>query len=87
MVRLKNRYLLISIVYPSGPPEGVKSASTADKGKVNDILNFHAPSPDALHAGALAKAVREEVGRLFGDYGAGAIASSLAGVSPFLNAP
>jgi ribonuclease P/MRP protein subunit POP5 len=73
MVRLKHRYLLIDILYP----QRVSVASvTALIGK-NDFIEFHAPSPSRFDERALARMIRDHVGELFGDYGAGKIAGSL----------
>jgi ribonuclease P/MRP protein subunit POP5 len=72
MVRLKNRYLLVNILYPElkkGQPNT----------KVPDVVAFHQPTTDDLDAQALLKGLRSEVFNLFGDYGSGAIADSLSG--------
>jgi ribonuclease P/MRP protein subunit POP5 len=74
MVRIKNRYLLVSILYPD-PSGSFPSA------RVPDLVSFHQPTTDALDAHLLTKAIRGEVSALFGDYGTGAIAESLAGTS------
>jgi ribonuclease P/MRP protein subunit POP5 len=74
MVRIKNRYLLVNILYPE--LENVQALS-----KVPDIVAFNQPTTDALTAQVLLKAVRAAVSELFGDYGSGAVANSLAGTS------
>jgi ribonuclease P/MRP protein subunit POP5 len=74
MVRIKNRYLLVNILYPD-PSGSLPSA------KVPDLVSFHQPTIDALDAHLLTKAIRAEVSLLFGDYGTGAVAESLAGTS------
>ncbi|KAJ9193531.1 hypothetical protein DTO207G8_2476 [Paecilomyces variotii] len=76
MVRIKHRYLLIDILYPT-PSSDIPSAAAAasaksSKGGNSDIqahLRIHAPTPDTLSPGLLAKMVREEVSEMFGDWG------------------
>ncbi|KAJ9405497.1 hypothetical protein DTO045G8_6714 [Paecilomyces variotii] len=73
MVRIKHRYLLIDILYPT-PSSDIPSAANAkaSKGGNPDIqahLRIHAPTPDTLSPGLLAKMVREEVSEMFGDWG------------------
>ncbi|KAJ9322316.1 hypothetical protein DTO027B3_6605 [Paecilomyces variotii] len=73
MVRIKHRYLLIDILYPT-PSSDIPSAASpkASKGGNPDIqahLRIHAPTPDTLSPGLLAKMVREEVSEMFGDWG------------------
>ncbi|KAI9774264.1 MAG: hypothetical protein M1840_004158 [Geoglossum simile] len=70
MVRLKNRYLLVHILYPTTP-------SPPDN-PVPPTLLFNAPSPSSLTPSVLLAAVRSSVAQLYGDYGLGAISSSLA---------
>lgn len=76
MVRIKHRYLLIDILYPelSIPPS---SKITSQSLKTH--LQFHAPTPDALTPGLLAKMVREEVAEMFGDWGVGRLGGAGAG--------
>lgn len=73
MVRLKNRYLLVNILYPEStalPAQGVP-----------DLVAFNQPTTDELKPQFLLKALRDTVLELFGDYGAGACAGSLMGMS------
>jgi ribonuclease P/MRP protein subunit POP5 len=72
MVRLKNRYLLVNILYPS-------LNDTSNPAKVPDLVSFNQPTTDALTPQLLVKALRAGVLELFGEYGAGAVADSLAG--------
>lgn len=74
MVRLKNRYLLVNILYPDSPGQGAAT-------NVADFAAYHQPTTDSLTAQKLLKAIRHEVDYLFGDYGAGAIADSLLGIA------
>ncbi|KAJ6024106.1 hypothetical protein N7540_004903 [Penicillium herquei] len=81
MVRLKNRYLLIDILYPD--PSTWPSSKSDPKSKVasttNAQLAIHSPTSDALTAGLLAKMIREEVSELYGDYGVGKLGGATAG--------
>lgn len=72
MVRIKHRYLLVNILYPDAVP------FTAGKA-VPDLVQFHRPTPDYITAPLLLRAVREEVGHQFGDYGSGVTGGSLSG--------
>lgn len=74
MVRLKNRYMLVNILYPD-------YSGTVSSSKVQDLISFNQPTTDDLTPNLLVKAIRAEVVELFGDYGSGAIADSLTGRS------
>ncbi|EON61013.1 hypothetical protein W97_00223 [Coniosporium apollinis CBS 100218] len=71
MVRLKNRYLLINILYPTSAP------ATSVSGTVPDALKFYQPTSDKLTPQLLLRLIRDGVAELFGDYGAGMIGGSL----------
>lgn len=75
MVRIKERYLLINVLYP----DGCRDASQA---KLPDILVYNQPTTNAFNARALAYAIKAEVASLFGDYGAGAVERTLRGLPP-----
>jgi ribonuclease P/MRP protein subunit POP5 len=72
MVRLKNRYLLVNILYP-------ELEKGQEKTDVPDIVIFNQPTTGALDARSLLKGLRAEVQSIFGDYGSGAISDSLSG--------
>jgi ribonuclease P/MRP protein subunit POP5 len=72
MVRLKNRYLLVNILYPELDNKSANS-------KIPDVLAFNQPTTRSLTASALVKGLKAEVATLFGDYGSGAIADRLFG--------
>jgi ribonuclease P/MRP protein subunit POP5 len=72
MVRLKNRYLLVNILYP-------ELEDRKGKTKVPDIVEFNQPTTDAFTAGALLKGLKAEIANIFGDYGSGAVCESLNG--------
>lgn len=74
MVRIKNRYLLVNILYPE------LEKNSGSKDKLPDVVLFNQPTNDALNARALLRGIQMEVANLFGDYGSGAIADSIAGL-------
>ncbi|KAF1972124.1 hypothetical protein BU23DRAFT_581109 [Bimuria novae-zelandiae CBS 107.79] len=65
MVRVKNRYLVVNILYPTSSP-AIKSGDG-----VPEMVQFYAPTPDSVHAGQLVRVIRDGIGELFGDYGIG----------------
>lgn len=71
MVRIKNRYLLVNILYP----ELVKKTETVT---IPDVAVIHQPTSDSLTPQALLKGLKSQVSCLFGDYGVGAIADNLS---------
>lgn len=72
MVRLKNRYLLVNILYPE--------LDTKPKNpSIPDVVIFNQPTTSNLTAAGLVKALKAEAAGLFGDYGSGAIAERLVG--------
>ena len=83
MVRLKNRYLLVDILYPD--PSTWPSSKSDPKAKASKStptsaqLAIHSPTSDALTAGFLAKMIREEVSELYGDWGVGRLGGASAG--------
>lgn len=72
MVRLKNRYLLVNILYP-------ELEDRKRKTKVPDVVEFNQPTTDAFTPGALLKGLKAEIANLFGDYGSGAVSESMVG--------
>ncbi len=68
MVRIKERYLLVNILYPDFSKE---------KASVPDVVVLHQPTTDSLTPQALARGIRSEVASLFGDYGSGAVERNL----------
>ncbi|KAI9821859.1 MAG: hypothetical protein M1827_002441 [Pycnora praestabilis] len=80
MVRLKNRYLLVNILYPTTsttttdpfPPSNPTSKS------LPGLVKFHQPTSDKVTPQLLVRIIKTEVGNLFGDYGVGVIAGSLS---------
>jgi ribonuclease P/MRP protein subunit POP5 len=71
MVRIKNRYLLVNILYP----ELDKSIPH----ETPDLLAINQPTSQSLTTQTLLKGIRAQVSELFGDYGSGAVSDSLMG--------
>lgn len=71
MVRIKERYLLVNILYP---PDTDSSAAS-----VPDFVSQHRPTLDKVTPQALVKGIKAEVGLLFGDFGLGAFEGTLSG--------
>lgn len=79
MVRVKDRYLLVNIVYPE---------ATTDKQTVPDFVALHQPTTDSLVHQHLVAAIKNEIRELFGDYGVGSVERSLYGkATPTLPTP
>ncbi|KAK1598275.1 Rpp14/Pop5 family protein [Colletotrichum navitas] len=70
MVRIKERYLLVNILYLTGD-------SKSQASNVPDFVVIHQPTTGSLTPQSLLKAIRAEVAILFGDYGSGAIEGNL----------
>ncbi|KAJ5083418.1 hypothetical protein N7456_012845 [Penicillium angulare] len=71
MVRLKNRYLLIDILYPDPTTwPSIKSDPNAKSAPSTTQLAIHSPTSDALTPGFLAKMVREQLQPLMNLMGA-----------------
>lgn len=74
MVRVKYRYLVVNVLYPS--PLATRET------QLPDVVQIHSPTPDAFHSGVLVRLIRQEVEELYGDYGMGMISAGLKGI-PF----
>ena len=70
MVRVKERYLLVDILYPEGSKE---------KPDAPDFISFNQPTTDSLTPVALLRGIKSEISKLFGDYGSGSVERSLSG--------
>jgi len=68
MVRVKQRYLLVNILYPE--------TSTGDS-KTPPLVTLNQPTTDDLTPGILKRAISSEIKSLFGVYGAGSVSRSL----------
>ena len=75
MVRTKERYLLVNILYP---PDAAKPTPA----NIPAYVALQRPTTDNLNSQALAKGVKNAVALLFGDYGSGAMESNLSGRQP-----
>lgn len=77
MVRIKERYLLVKILYPN------ELGSHSD---LPDVVVINQPTTDQLNPAGLLRGIRAEVANLFGDYGSGTVeGGSLAGESTVLS--
>lgn len=63
MVRIKERYILVNILYPA----------ELGRAKFPDVVVLNQPTSNELTPAALLRAIRAEVAALFGDYGSGAL--------------
>ena len=72
MVRIKHRYLVVHILYPTQIGD-----KTSSKAITSNVLQFHRPSPASVDIPLLLRLIRGSVEYMYGDYGAGLIASSL----------
>ncbi|CAJ2513895.1 Uu.00g020140.m01.CDS01 [Anthostomella pinea] len=64
MVRIKERYLLVNILYPS---------EIGSRPDIPDVVVINQPTTDELTPVALMRGIRAEVAAFFGDHGSGAI--------------
>lgn len=71
MVRVKFRYLVANFLFPE--------PNTKSKTPLPDLVQIHSPTPDAFHAGALVRLIRDGLEELYGDYGSGMVSSGLKG--------
>ena len=78
MVRIKHRYLLLNILYPESDHQTPKNQAPI-RGSLPDIVQFHQPTPDDLTPQSLARAIRDQIALLYGDYGAGITNNGLNG--------
>jgi ribonuclease P/MRP protein subunit POP5 len=75
MVRLKDRYLLVNIVYTELP-------AGQSKGPITDLLLYNQPTTDEVSTQTLARAIRQEATTLFGHCGAGPLERNLQSKQP-----
>lgn len=69
MVRIKERYLLVNILYPTELSAQKTTTTTPD------LIALNQPTTDKFDRNALLRELRAQVASLFGDYGSGAAAS------------
>lgn len=74
MVRIKHRYLLVNILYPE-PPKSQPHQPL----DIPDPVSIHQPTSDELTPQLLAKAIRDQILLMYGDYGAGVTSTGLLG--------
>ncbi|KAK4662949.1 RNA-binding protein pop5 [Podospora pseudopauciseta] len=77
MVRLKDRYLLVNILYTDLPPSTSTPVPVPVPVAVSDLLLYNQPTNSDLKPQTLLKDVRNEVTSLFGDCGAGKVNHNL----------
>jgi ribonuclease P/MRP protein subunit POP5 len=82
MVRVKNRYLLVQILYPEDPPYPRAKAQPGATKDSLDVATFRGPIPQHIDARLLMQEIREEIGQAFGDYGAGVSSGGLTSRLP-----
>ncbi|KAJ0115353.1 rpp14 family protein [Diaporthe amygdali] len=70
MVRIKERYLLVNIVYPEAVQDQAKAG-------LPDLLLYNQPTANACNGRSIQYAIKAQITELFGDYGAGAVERSL----------
>ncbi|PSR80648.1 Rpp14/Pop5 family protein [Coniella lustricola] len=70
MVRVKERYLLVNILYPQGSRDATGS-------QLSELLLYNQPTTDAFTARTLVHALKAEVTNFFGDFGAGSVERTL----------
>lgn len=78
MVRIKERYLLVNVLYPTS----VLPKQATQGTQIPDFVALHQPTSDQLTPQSLLKGIRQEVSALFGDYGFGATEGNLSGEMP-----
>lgn len=77
MVRIKERYLLVKILYPN---------ELGGRSDIPDVVVINQPTTDQLNPAGLLRGIRAEVASLFGDYGSGLIeGGNLGGESASVN--
>jgi ribonuclease P/MRP protein subunit POP5 len=68
MVRIKYRYLVANILFPT---------TSAAQATIPTTLQFHSPTPSHVNIPLLLSQLRSNISALFGDYGLGVTSSSL----------
>ena len=80
MVRIKHRYLLVDILYPSCyEPSRPRNKATATVRPVPAIVQLNQLTPDYVTPQLLIRSIRDQIELLFGEYGAGIAANGLKG--------
>ena len=74
MVRVKNRYLLVHILYPEDSPHAKPNTPNS----VPNVVHFRSPTPDYVTLPLLLREIRDQIALLYGDYGSGVTGGGLA---------
>ena len=78
MVRVKERYLLVNILYPR---DGTTPDKTSDGKEIPEFVAIRRATQSDLTRQLLLRGIKAEAQALFGDCGAGAIERTLSGKS------
>lgn len=76
MVRIKERYLLVNILYPR---DGTPKKNAGDGKDIPDFVAIRHATQADLTPQLLLRAIKSETHALFGDCGAGAVERTLSG--------
>lgn len=82
MVRIKHRYLLLNILYPESYPKDDGADHINQRTTLPGLLQFHRPTPDELTPQLLARAIRDQILYLYGNYGYGITSTGVNGQYP-----
>ena len=76
MVRIKNRYILVQILYPSNIPTATSKAANATPSS-STITSLYAPTPDNVTSQTLIRQLRNSLSSLFGEHGLASCSNGL----------
>ncbi|KAI4151682.1 MAG: hypothetical protein LQ341_000857 [Variospora aurantia] len=77
MVRIKHRYLLVNILYPEPYRSRQQLSHASQSSKTPETIQFHSPTSDDLTPQILARAIRDQILYMYGDYGLGITSTGL----------
>jgi ribonuclease P/MRP protein subunit POP5 len=81
MVRVKERYLLVNILYPRDGTTGTKGSNGSSVQDEPHFVTVRRPTQSDLTPQLLLRGIKSEAQALFGDCGAGAVERTLSGES------
>lgn len=82
MVRVKERYLLVNILYPKDGSTDNNTKKTNDGEEQPHFVAVRRPTQSDLTPQLLLRGIKSETQALFGDCGAGAVERTLSGRPP-----